>query len=122
MPYRDPESQNLQYQPCPRCSTVDRPTLSAGTGPHSCKATFAHCGRFLKWISLLAPSERMARKLAARRQAMLKHPASLAQLAFLEALGYEGPVPSTMAEASERIEELKAQAAAKRSDAPGEVP
>jgi hypothetical protein len=55
---------------CPRCGVVDRPLLSPGTGPHACKATCAHCGRFLRWISLLAPAERMAHRLKARMEAM----------------------------------------------------
>ena len=100
---------------CPRCAVVDRPLLSPGTGPHSCKATCAHCGRFLKWISLLAPSERMARRLAAQRKAMQQRPASPAQLAFLMALGDTQAAPEDMAAASTRIEELKAALVAKNT-------
>jgi hypothetical protein len=44
---------------CPRCGVIDQPLLSVGTGPHRCKASCAHCGRFLRWISTLAPSERI---------------------------------------------------------------
>ena len=99
----------LAPEPCPRCGAIDVPTLSAGTGPHACKASCAHCGRFLRWISLLAPSERMAHRLKARLAAMQKHPASAAQLALLLALGDTQAVPKTMAEASQRIEQLKAK-------------
>ena len=103
---------------CPRCGVEDKPLLSAGSGPHACKASCAHCGRFLRWVSLLAPSERMAHRLKARLDAMRKHPASAAQLGLLLALGDAGPPPADMAEASERIEQLKSQ----RSNAPGSKP
>ena len=89
--------------PCPRCGAIDQPILSAGTGPHACKASCASCGRFLRWISLLAPSERMAHRLKARLAAMATYPPSAAQLSFLQALGFEGPAPATMAEASARL-------------------
>ena len=109
-PVPDPEAA-----PCPRCGVIDRPLLSEGSGPHACKASCAHCGRFLRWISLHAPSERMARRAAALRHAMQKYPASAAQLSFLLALGDTQAAPTSMAEASERIEELKAR----NSNAPG---
>src|SRR4051812_33231284 len=92
---------------CPRCGKVDTPTLVAGTGPHAAKAICAHCGRFIRWISLLAPSERTMRKAKARLASMRKHPPSVMQLEYLKALGDQGPAPGTMAEASERIETLK---------------
>jgi hypothetical protein len=95
--------------PCPRCGVIDHPTLMAGTGPHACKASCAHCGRFLKWISLHAPSERMAHRMKARLKAMQDHPASAAQLAYLLALGDTQAAPATMAEASARIEGLLQQ-------------
>ena len=93
-------------EPCPRCGAIDRPLLSPGTGPHSCKATCAHCGRFLKWISLHAPAERMAHRRQARLKAMRLRPPSEAQLTYLKSLGNTQAVPATMAEASERIEQL----------------
>ena len=122
MTYPSPESQKPSAEACPRCGAVDRPTLSPGTGPHACKASCAHCGRFLKWISLHAPSERMARRRQAVLHAMQQHPASPAQLSLLAALGFEGLVPSTMAEASERIEQLKAAVEARNNAAPGRTP
>ena len=109
-------------EPCPRCGTIDVPTLSAGTGPHACKATCQQCGRFIKWVSLLAPSERFARKMKARLEAMRKHPASAAQLALLLALGDTGVAPASMAEASERIEGLKAATAATNTKTLGGTP
>ena len=95
--------------PCRYCGVIDVPTLTAGTGPHAgkaCKASCAHCGRFIQWISLLAPSERLARKMKARLQAMQQHPPSQAQLDYLQALGDTLAQPATMAEASARIERL----------------
>jgi hypothetical protein len=92
---------------CPHCGVVDKPTLLPGSGPQACKAVCSHCGRFLRWISVLAPSERMARKVKARLKAMQERPPSAAQLACLKALGDKGAAPQTMAEASERVESLK---------------
>ena len=102
-----PLPQDQHAVPCRRCGVVDRPTLSPGTGPHACKASCAHCGRFLKWISLHAPSERLAHRLQARLRAMQQHPASPAQLSFLQALGDTQAAPTSMAEASARIEQLR---------------
>jgi hypothetical protein len=93
-------------EPCRYCGVMDRPTLSAGTGPHACKATCAHCGRFLRWISLVAPSERLARRAKARLKAMQARPASEMQLAYLRSLGDRRGAPATMAEASTRIDRL----------------
>ena len=93
--------------PCPRCGVIDRPTLTAGTGPHACKAPCAHCGRFWRWVSLRAPSERMAHRMQARLAVMQTHPPSAAQLDYLKALGDTLSAPETMAEASERINQLK---------------
>ena len=72
--------------PCRYCGVIDRPLLTSGTGPHRCKATCAHCGRHLRWVSLLAPAERLARRMKARLEAMQKHPPSAAQLDYLKAL------------------------------------
>ena len=41
-----------------------------------------------------------------RMQAMQKLPPTSPQLEYLTVLGYEGPVPGTMAEASAKIAEL----------------
>lgn len=92
---------------CPGCGATSRPTLLAGVGPHACKAVCSACGRFLRWVSLLAPSERLARKMKARLTAMQQHPASAAQLALLLALGDTQAAPTSMAAASERIEALR---------------
>ena len=96
-------------EPCPRCGATCRPTLLPGSGPHGCKAVCSACGRFLRWISLLAPSERLARKMKARLAAMSKYPPSQAQLEYLRSLGDAEPTPQTMAEASERIDDLVQQ-------------
>lgn len=92
---------------CPRCGTIDKPTLTAGTGSHAIRASCGSCGRFLRWVSVLAPSERMARKAKERLKAMQQHAPSAAQLAFLQALGDTLSTPQSMAEASLRIEQLK---------------
>ena len=92
---------------CPRCGSIDQPTLVPGTGPHSIRAECGHCGRFFRWMSLLAPTERMARKAKARLTAMQAHPPSNAQLEYLKTLGDQAATPKDMAEASERIEALK---------------
>ena len=92
---------------CPRCGAIDRPTLLPGTGPHACKAVCSHCNRFIRWISVLAPSERVAHRMKARLEAMQHRPPSAAQLEYLKALGDQLGAPESMAEASERIEALK---------------
>ena len=110
MTYPDPERNHGQgAEACPRCGVVDVPTLSPGSGIHAIRASCAHCGRFLRWISVLAPSERMAHRRNAQLKAMQRHPASAAQLSLLQALGDTQPQPVTMAEAWERIEQLKQQ-------------
>lgn len=100
---------------CPRCGVIDKPTLMAGSGPHACKAVCSHCGRFLRWISLLAPAERLAHRRQAMLKNMLRHPPSQAQLDFLKTLGDQDVPPGDMAEASERIEALKVKQAKKRA-------
>jgi hypothetical protein len=60
----------------------------------------------LRWLSLHAPAERMAHRLKARLAAMQQYPPSAAQLEYLKALGDTLSAPETMAEASERIDEL----------------
>ena len=127
MTHPDPATQpqivpDPEAAPCPRCGMIDRPTLTAGTGPHACKASCAHCGRFIKWISPRAPAERHAHQREAIRMAMAQKAPSLAQLAYLQALGDTQPSPVSMAEASERIEVLKAATEATCSNAPGRTP
>ena len=93
-------------QICKACGSVGVPTLSPGTGPHTVKATCGHCGAFIRWLSLLAPTERHAHRMKARLEAMRKYPPSAAQLAYLQALGDKLAAPKSMAEASERIDAL----------------
>jgi hypothetical protein len=92
---------------CPHCGTIDRPLLTPGSGPHAVRASCQHCGHFLRWISLIAPAERLARKMQRRMAAMAQHPPSAAQLAYLKILGDTLAAPADMAEASARIEALK---------------
>jgi hypothetical protein len=103
-----PERHSV-VQPCPYCNVVDRPTLTEGTGPHVVRASCSHCGRFIKWLSLLAPAERMARKVKSRLQAMQQRPPSQAQLDYLRVLGDKLGAPQNMAEASARIDALVQQ-------------
>jgi hypothetical protein len=98
---------------CRYCGVIDAPLLSPGTGPHACQASCQHCGRHWRWVSLLAPAERQARRIKARWQAMQAYPPSAAQLALLQALGDTATVPETMAEASKRIDSLKRKSVAR---------
>ena len=68
-----PDTPDPEAAPCSRCGVIDRPTLSAGTGPHAIRASCQHCGKFLRWVSVLAPSERLAHRMKARLEAMQKH-------------------------------------------------
>ena len=88
--------------PCRYCGVIDRPTLSPGTGPHAIRADCPHCGKFLKWISVLSPTERVMH----RAKAMQQRPPSQVQLDYLQALGDTLAQPATMAEASTRIDRL----------------
>ena len=92
--------------PCPRCGAIDTPAVGPGSGQHFAAARCRHCGVFLKWLSQYSPAERHTRRQQARLQAMAQRPPSARQLAYLQALGDGGPVPATMAEASERIDAL----------------
>jgi hypothetical protein len=92
---------------CPRCGVMDRPTLGPGRGPHAFEAFCAHCHKHIRWVSVLAPAERHARRVKARLEAMRHKAPSEAQLALLVTLGDQGPTPENMAEASIRIEKLK---------------
>ena len=100
---RKPQASHLSA-PCPRCGTVGSPLLSPGKGPHAIRASCGHCGRFLTWISVLAPSERVAHLTVARLRAMRKQ----------AALG----APETLAQARARSEALKTATEARRSNAP----
>ena len=92
---------------CRYCGVIDAPLLSPGSGPHACQASCQHCGRHLRWVSLLAPAERRARRTKARLAAMQQLPPSAAQLSFLQELGDKATAPQNMGEASARIEALK---------------
>jgi hypothetical protein len=101
------QPQDPNAEACPRCGVIDRPVLGPGRGPHACEAFCAHCGKHIRWVSLLAPSEREARRAKAKLEAMSKKPPSEKQLNLLRDLGDQGPAPANMGEASERIEKLK---------------
>jgi hypothetical protein len=92
---------------CHRCASIDLPDLRPGSGPHWAAARCRHCKVFIRWISRYSPKEQQARRQEARLQAMTAKPPSQLQLAFLQALGDNGPQPVNMAEASERIDSLK---------------
>src|SRR5262245_41681134 len=100
-------SREPGMETCKHCGAIDRPLLTQGTGPHAIRASCQHCGKFLRWVSILSPSERLARRLKHQAQALARRPASAMQLSFLEALGDKAAPPANAAEASERIEELK---------------
>lgn len=99
-PPTQPNAAELQPSPetaCPRCGVIDAPQLGPGTGPHVAR---------LRWASRFPSSERTARREAARLQAMAQRPPTARQLAYLLALGDDGPPPATMLEASARIDGL----------------
>src|SRR5262249_38692584 len=91
---------------CPRCGAVDRPTIGPGLGPHAFRAVCRHCGSFIRWVSKYSPQELKARRAAARAAAMARRPPSQAQLNYLQTLGDTAPPPTTMSEASRRIDDL----------------
>ena len=91
---------------CPRCGAIDTPTLGSGSGPHTASTLCRHCGHFLAWLSTRSPADRQARRQQALKQAMTQLPPSQPQLAYLQALGDDRPVPRSMAEASARIDAL----------------
>jgi hypothetical protein len=101
----DPDTTPVEV--CRYCGVIDAPLLSPGTGPHACQASCQHCGRHWRWVSLLAPAERQARRTKARLAAMQQLPPSAAQLSFLQELGDKATAPQNMGEASARIEALK---------------
>src|SRR5262249_25642272 len=88
--------------PCQPCGVLDVPDVGPGHGPQSASAMCRHWGRSLQWLSPRSPEEREAR----RREALSKYPPSSGQLRFLHRLGYRGPTPATMAQASELIDQL----------------
>jgi hypothetical protein len=57
----------LPVLPCPACGALGVPQVSAGTGPHSVKASCRHCGQFLKWLpkALVQPSGKEERRMVA---------------------------------------------------------
>ena len=91
---------------CPRCGTIDTPTLGPGAGSHWKSARCRHCNAWLSWVSRYTPVEREARRQAARAEAMARKPPTVPQLSYLTALGYTGPTPATMLAASHCIESL----------------
>src|SRR4029453_4803664 len=93
-------------QLCPHCGAIERPILTEGTGPHTVRASCPRCGRFIRGLSILAPSERMARKAQHRMAGMQHRAPTAAQLRYLQALGDTLSAPQTMREASARIEAL----------------
>ena len=91
---------------CPRCGTIDTPTIGPGNGPHAFRAVCRNCGSFIRWLSLSSPEERQARRQAAWDDVMARKPPSPMQLAYLMALGHAGPLPASMLEASQPIDSL----------------
>jgi hypothetical protein len=73
---------------CKYCGKVVIAIRSPGTGPHYGRLDCSICGRFLLWV---------------------KHPppeATFKQLAYIQRLGYRGPMPQSKMEASLLIDEL----------------
>ena len=97
----------LNVLPCLRCGAIDQPVIGPGRGQYSASARCQHCQAFIKWLSQYSPAERATRRQLARRQVMTGKPPSQLQVAYLQALEDSGPPPATMAEASERMDDLK---------------
>jgi hypothetical protein len=103
------DGQQPRAEVCKHCGVLAVPTLSKGTPPHAIKASCPACGKFLKWISTLAPAERMARKMKYKLAAMQRQAPTEMQLSFLQALGDRLSPPTNKTEASARIEALKSK-------------
>ena len=101
---QDPPDPHVET--CRFCGITARPTLGPGRGPHACEASCGSCGKHLYWVSMHSPSERHARRVQERLKAMAKLPPSQLQLAHLLALGDVQDAPTTMLEASQRIDEI----------------
>jgi hypothetical protein len=104
----------LRFRPagtlvCSRCGCEDTPVHGPGKGPHTASAVCRHCGEFIRWMTTKTPAE-LAERHAQRLQFV---PPSARQLRYLLILGYEGPQPVSMAEASRMIEEAKARQTAR---------
>jgi hypothetical protein len=72
-------------------------------------------------VSLLAPAERLARKMQRRLKAMQAKPPSQAQLDYLKALGDTLGTPESMAVASERIDQLSKETPRQQAEAQADV-
>jgi hypothetical protein len=96
----------VQALACHKCGVIDVPAIAPGNGPHAFREQCRHCAQFLQWLSRYPPTERDAQRQQARQQAMTLRPPSARQLAYLQSLRDDGPVPTTMAEASARIDVL----------------
>jgi hypothetical protein len=101
-----PTSTDDRSCTCPRCGTIDTPSVGPGKGPHVASALCRHCGAFVQWLSQYPPAERQARRQQARDEAMARKPPSDMQLAYLAALGHSGPPPVHMLAASRLIDSL----------------
>ena len=107
LPDRDNPAQDAYHsQSCPQCGAIDTPAVGPGSGPHTASARCQHCGAFLQWLSTHSPAERQAQRQQGRQQTMTKLSPTERQLHYLQALGDNGPLPASMAEASARIDAL----------------
>ena len=94
---------------CRRCGALTIPRVTPGSGPHALKANCPECGSFMQWLSKHTPEERARRHAQARLDAMGKLAPTALQLAYLTTLGDRNPPPANRAEASQRIDQLKAK-------------
>src|SRR5262245_51247429 len=109
MPLSFTSSFSISAIICKKCGTIDLPLVSAGTGPHALKPSCGACGTPIHVLSARSPEEKAARREAARHAAMASLPPTAPQLAYLRALGDSEAPPATMAEASKRIQKLRAE-------------
>jgi hypothetical protein len=91
---------------CPRCGVLTRANVGPGSGPHHASLRCPHCGAGLGWLSRYSEDERQARRQQGRLEALAQKAPSAPQLRYLATLGYLGPCPANMLEASELIDAL----------------
>ena len=108
MPQHRDQAAHLLPTPCGRCGVDDVPRLvSMPPGSvHAIRAECAHCGRFVRWL----PKPKGDEERAAQHEKARKYgPATTQQMALLERLGYDGPPPMSIQEASDLIQQLLAK-------------
>jgi hypothetical protein len=92
--------------PCHRCGSLGSHIEGPGVGPHRAKLVCTDCGHFIRWLTSHPPEERAASRQRYQQQWLAQQPATPKQLAYLGALGHQGPAPENRLVASELLETL----------------